>query len=63
VAIGAVKWQLVTSGYWTVTAEVASSSLVVPAILFKHLWKVWLSSVGTKRNIKQIHLPPPAAAV
>ena len=35
----AVKLQLVTSGRWTVTAEVASSSLVVPAILF-----------GTKRH-------------
>jgi hypothetical protein len=34
VAIGTVKLQLVTSGDWTVTAEVASSSLVVPAILF-----------------------------
>ena len=34
-AIGAVKLQLVTSGRWTVTAEVASSSLVVPAILSK----------------------------
>jgi hypothetical protein len=33
VATGAVKLQLVTSGRWTVTAEVASSSLVVPAIL------------------------------
>jgi hypothetical protein len=33
VAIGAVKLQTVTSGRWTVTAEVASSSLVVPAIL------------------------------
>jgi hypothetical protein len=32
VAIGAVKLQPVTSGRWTVTAEVASSSLVVPAI-------------------------------
>jgi hypothetical protein len=31
-AIGAVKLQKVTSGRWTVTAEVASSSLVVPAI-------------------------------
>jgi hypothetical protein len=37
VAIGAVKLQLVTSGRWTVTAEVASSSLVVPAILSKEL--------------------------
>jgi hypothetical protein len=35
VAIGAVKLQLVTSGRWTVTAEVASSSLVVPAISFQ----------------------------
>jgi hypothetical protein len=35
VAIGAVKLQLVTSGCCTVTAEVASSSLVVPAILSK----------------------------
>jgi hypothetical protein len=33
VAIGAVKLQLVTSGCCTVTAEVASSSLVVPASL------------------------------
>ena len=32
VAMGAVKLQTVTSGRWTVTAEVASSSLVVPAI-------------------------------
>ena len=31
-AIGAVKLQLVTSGCWTVTAEVAGSSPVVPAI-------------------------------
>jgi hypothetical protein len=37
VAIGAVKLQLVTSGRWTVTAEVASSSLVVPAILFSDI--------------------------
>jgi len=35
VAIGAVKLQLVISGRCTVTAEVASSSLVVPAILSK----------------------------
>src|SRR5260370_35768785 len=35
VAVGAVKLQLVTSGRCTVTAEVASSSLVVPAILSK----------------------------
>jgi beta-lactamase class D len=37
VAIGAVKLQLVTAERWTVTAEVASSSLVVPAITFNHL--------------------------
>jgi hypothetical protein len=37
VAIGAVKLQPVTSGCCAVTAEVASSSLVVPAILFKRL--------------------------
>ena len=36
-AIGAVKLQLVTSERWTVTAEVASSSLVVPAIFSNHL--------------------------
>ena len=46
-----------------VTAEVASSSLVVPAILFKHLRKVRLPGVGTKRNNKNIHFPPPATAV
>jgi predicted dinucleotide-binding enzyme len=33
VAIGAVKLQPVASGCWTVTAEVASSSLVVPVFL------------------------------
>src|ERR1700682_4982344 len=33
-AIGAVKLQTVPSGRWAVTAEVASSSLVAPAILF-----------------------------
>ena len=37
VAIGAVKLQPVTSGRWAVTAEVASSSLVVPAIHFKRV--------------------------
>ena len=37
VAIGAVKLRSVTSGFCSVTAEVASSSLVVPAILFKQL--------------------------
>src|SRR6267378_8572939 len=37
VAIGAVKLQPVTSGRWTVTAEVASSSLVVPAISFQEV--------------------------
>ncbi len=37
VAVGAVKLQLVTSGRCTVTAEVASSSLVVPAILSKRV--------------------------
>jgi hypothetical protein len=63
VAIGAVKLQLVTSGRWAVTAEVASSSLVVPAILFKPLRKVWLSGVGTKRNNKKVHFPPPATTV
>src|SRR6516162_4956613 len=46
----------------TVTAEVASSSLVVPAIILKHLRKVGLSSVGTKRNNKKIHFVPPATA-
>src|SRR5213594_3879739 len=44
-AIGAVKLQLVTSGCWTVTAEVASSSLVVPAIFPKHR-----SSLVAKRS-------------
>jgi hypothetical protein len=51
-----------TSESPTVTAEVASSSLVVPAILSKHLRKVWLSGVGTKRNNKKIHFVPPATA-
>ena len=37
VAIGAVKLQPVTSGRWAVTAEVASSSLVVPAIHSKRV--------------------------
>jgi hypothetical protein len=37
VAIGAVKLQSVTSGFCSVTAEVASSSLVVPAILSKRV--------------------------
>jgi len=45
VAIGAVKLQPVTSGRWTVTAEVASSSLVVPAIFPKHR-----SSLVAKRS-------------
>src|SRR5580700_3763025 len=35
VAIGAVKLQSVTSGCCSATAEVASSSLVVPAISFQ----------------------------
>ncbi len=47
VAIGAVKLQLVTSGRCTVTAEVASSSLVVPAILFKQLRNVWIQLITT----------------
>ena len=46
-----------------VTAEVASSSLVVPAIPFKHLRKVRLSGVGTKRNNRQNQFPSPASAV
>src|SRR5438445_2914044 len=36
-AIGAVKLQPVTSGPWTVAAEVASSSLVAPAIPFNEV--------------------------
>ena len=49
-AIGAVKLQLVTSGRCTVTAEVASSSLVVPAISFNDLPEVLRFPVGTKRH-------------
>ena len=37
VAIRAAQFQVVTLGFWTVTAEVASSSLVVPAIHSKQL--------------------------
>ena len=48
-AIGAVKLQPVTSGRWTVTAEVASSSLVVPAISFKHLPRIGKSGLGSDR--------------
>ena len=62
-AIRAAKFQSVTTKMGAVTAEVASSSLVVPAILFKHLRKVWLPCVGTKRNNKNIHFPPPATVV
>ena len=36
----------------SVTAEVASSSLVVPALLFKHLQKTLHPGVGTKRYQK-----------
>jgi hypothetical protein len=46
VAIGAVKLQLVTSERWTVTAEVASSSLVVPAIFSNHLQALTLTDQG-----------------
>jgi hypothetical protein len=57
VAIGAVKLQLVTSGRWTVTAEVASSSLVVPAITFNHL-RLWKNfRVGTKKYKFRAQLP------
>src|SRR5439155_15486842 len=65
VAIGAVKLQPVTSGRWTVTAEVASSSLVVPAIFPKHrsslLAKRSGQTLGTRsfvhdaRRILQLH--------
>ena len=48
-AIGAVKLQLVTSERWTVTAEVASSSLVVPAIPNQALTPVEEFSRGHKR--------------
>jgi len=47
----------------TVTAEAAGSSPVVPAIFFKHLREIWFPGVGTERNNKKIHLPPPATAV
>src|ERR1700731_2775557 len=49
VAIGAVKLQTVASGRWTVTAEVASSSLVVPAILSKELTESSSFSRGHKK--------------
>src|SRR6266704_2963990 len=55
VAIGAVKLQPVTSGRWTVTAEVASSSLVVPAI---HSKKVERSSLQPTRVQKGAFLHP-----
>src|SRR6266446_5362345 len=60
------RHRLISRDYITtlpVTAEVASSSLVVPAIPFKHLRKAWLPGVGTNRNNKQNHFPPPAVAV
>src|SRR5882762_7318015 len=50
VAIGAVKLQLVTSERWTVTAEVASSSLVVPAILSKALRRISLKPLGARKG-------------
>ena len=48
-AIGAVKLEPVTSGRWTVTAEVASSSLVVPAIPNQALTHVEEFSRGHKK--------------
>ena len=41
-----------TNSRSAVTAEVASSSLAVPAILFKHLQKWLHPGVGTKRHQK-----------
>jgi hypothetical protein len=58
VAIGAVKLQLVTSGRWTVTAEVASSSLVVPAISFNHLQQTQKKNLGPFGSNKPESTPP-----
>ena len=49
VAIGAVKLRSVTSGFCSVTAEVASSSLVVPAIPNQALTPVEEFSRGHKK--------------
>ncbi len=46
----------------TVTAEVASSSLVVPAIPLEYLQTVFLSGAGTITNDKQNQFPSPATA-
>jgi hypothetical protein len=45
-----VKLQPVTSGRWTVTAEVASSSLVVPAILSKRVRQLLENRRDTQEN-------------
>ena len=50
VAIGAVKLQTVTSGRCTVTAEVASSSLVVPAIHSKRVRLILLKPLRTRNG-------------
>jgi hypothetical protein len=46
-----------------VTAEVASSSLAFPAILFKYLRKAWLSGVGTKTRLPSLFPPWQFASV
>ena len=57
VAIGAVKLQPVTSGRCTVTAEVASSSLVVPAIIPKKLRIGGAFPIGAKRCTSSLLAP------
>ena len=49
-ATGAVKLQPVTSGCCTVTAEVASSSLVVPAIIYKRVNQLLENRRDTQEN-------------
>ena len=49
-AIGAVKLQLVTSERCTVKAEIASSSLVVPAILFKRVRRISLQPTRVQKG-------------
>jgi hypothetical protein len=46
----------VLRSFCTVTAEVASSSLVVPAILFKHFQRIGESALGSDR----VHREDPA---
>ena len=53
-AIRAAVFQLVTVEPFAVTAEVAGSSPVVPAIPFSGLRRLWSLDVGTKGNIQHV---------